>query len=785
MNAPGLNADERVLIRSDNVEIRGRSYTAILTDRRLILSIDGVGPEGEKIEYDTGSFRTASLSDNGDTVIIEVAGEELHGNLALSFPGDPPRSDELGDWASALHILISRHRLPDENIFESKSPVVNRDDIDSLFEAEPEKTLKKDKKSEKLEKRREKQARKKKKQDGRQEKKEIKREKAEIKGFDDEERPSGWFSNIFGYLYAPGRTFSDSASNRSILSAMIYFLFCAVAFSLLLSTTLQFESGIQEILKVSSRFFTIFIFCGLVFGIFLHLGTKIAGGRGIRGFVSTYKAIMFSVMPFVVIGWFSYNGTYYGMFIAIIWSVVIMIKGISNLHETTISRAVLAFVIALILTGISIFIVNKAFFLVDKIEEFNMLKSGMNITSTASSPTSLPETVPTTAMTAATVAAIPTMLPVNEFGKITVTGQAVIAGVSQYTPVRTSSQMELPCFEPAAGPQSIHTINHTFRYQDREITISIPIDERIYLGATQSTKVAIISSDLSQQDWEPDYYRSFIEQSDLYTLYDSIGGALRQVKSKMKLDEDEYAELITVYVQSIPYERNKIIWAPKFPIETVYEGEGDCDDKSILLNALLAEEGYNSAFLSFGEEEHMATGIKSSSGSYKNTGYVFIETSDVDYMGTVPIGLETGVKLVSTPLVIKTGKGTGITYNAYTDTQTLRDSLEMAWDEQEALKPGMDTKWELLSEKMSEMEILKPTMEEYKTSGDIENYNLLVEEYNALYGEYTNISEEYSALAGRYEALGELARNINERRYDRPGVYIYLREWEDLFGWAS
>ena len=787
MYDPRLNPDEHVLIRSDNVRIKGRSFTAVLTDRRLILAGDeNEEPQGENIEYDTGLFRKVSLSDTGTTVNIEVEGEELSGNLELSFPGEPPRSDEPDDWASALHILISKRRLPDNYLFESEIPVVERKDIDTLFEKKPEVPPIREKTSNKDRNKKEKEIKKRERQDKKREKEKIKKEKkAEKKDLGDEMRGPGALSNIFGYLYAPGRSFSDFACNRSTLAALIYFLVCGAAFSIIFSSIQYYELGIGHIQAVSYKLFAIFAFCALLFGIFLHIGTKIGGGRGGKGIGSTYKAIMYSVMPFVVVGWISFNGTYYGLFIAILWSAAIMIKGLSIVHEISASRALFVFLIALILVGLSIFIVNKMFFLADKIEEFNMLKSGMNLTSPVSSPTSLPETTPTAASVAVPITAIPTMISTDEFEKITVTGQAVVAGVSPYTPVRTSSQMELPYFEPASGPQFIHTINHTFRYRDKEITVSIPIDERIYLGATQGTKGAIISSDLSQQDWEPDYYRSFIEQSDLYTLYDSIAGALQQVKSRMKLDDDEYAELITVYVQSIPYERNKIIWAPKFPIETVYEGKGDCDDKSILLNALLAEEDYNSAFLSFGEEEHMATGIKSITGSYRNTGYVFIETSDVDYIGTVPIGLETGVKLLSTPLVIKTGKGTGMTYNSYPDTQALRDSLEKAWNEQEELKPGMDLKWELLSEKMSEIELLKPTMEEYKTSGDIENYNLLVEEYNALCGGYTNISEEYSVLTRRYEALGELARNINERRYDRPGAYSYLREWENLFGWAS
>ncbi len=69
--------------------------------------------------------------------------------------------------------------------------------------------------------------------------------------------------------------------------------------------------------------------------------------------------------------------------------------------------------------------------------------------------------------------------------------------------------------------------------------------------------------------------------------------------SRQNLSDDEYLELIAVYVQSLRYETQEQNPA-KFPIETVVDRAGDCDDKSLLFAGLLSREGYPVALLLFG-----------------------------------------------------------------------------------------------------------------------------------------------------------------------------------------
>ena len=104
-----------------------------------------------------------------------------------------------------------------------------------------------------------------------------------------------------------------------------------------------------------------------------------------------------------------------------------------------------------------------------------------------------------------------------------------------------------------------------------------------------------------------------------------------KVKTSRNLSDDEYLELMSDFVQSLRYETIKENPA-KFPIETVMDGAGDCDDKSLLLAGLLSHEGYTVALLSFGPETHMATGVGSTDYLYKNTSYAFVETTNVSFV---------------------------------------------------------------------------------------------------------------------------------------------------------
>jgi hypothetical protein len=80
----------------------------------------------------------------------------------------------------------------------------------------------------------------------------------------------------------------------------------------------------------------------IISAILLHIGVVIMGGRG--GFVQTFKASVYGLTPYYLLGWIPIIGVLAG-----IWGLVIEIFGIRELHDMTTGRAVIAWLISLVI----------------------------------------------------------------------------------------------------------------------------------------------------------------------------------------------------------------------------------------------------------------------------------------------------------------------------------------------------------------------------------------------------------------------------------------------------
>lgn len=100
-------------------------------------------------------------------------------------------------------------------------------------------------------------------------------------------------------------------------------------------------------------------------------------------------------------------------------------------------------------------------------------------------------------------------------------------------------------------------------------------------------------------------------------------------------DEYQMVEFTIAFVQSLPYTVDSVTSPfdeyPRYPVETLVDGGGDCEDTSILLAALLNEMGYGVVLL--GLPEHMAVGLKGGENiygtywEYEGAKYYYIETT--------------------------------------------------------------------------------------------------------------------------------------------------------------
>ncbi len=128
---------------------------------------------------------------------------------------------------------------------------------------------------------------------------------------------------------------------------------------------------------------------------------------------------------------------------------------------------------------------------------------------------------------------------------------------------------------------------------------------------------------------------------------------VNQIKEKSS-NSNEQARIAIRMVQGIPYDYDGLYGIPegRLPYEVLYDMEGVCGEKSLLLAFLLRELGYGVAIFEFERESHRAVGIKCDNGNYVSN-YCFIESTDYYPIGQIPFEYVGGVNIRdATPEII-------------------------------------------------------------------------------------------------------------------------------------
>ena len=155
-----------------------------------------------------------------------------------------------------------------------------------------------------------------------------------------------------------------------------------------------------------------------------------------------------------------------------------------------------------------------------------------------------------------------------------------------------------------------------------------------------------------QVDWFFDYYKS-LDRFDIvdysayvFDPYDNqfVEFLVDKILSLKDLQSNvEIINFIASFVQSIEYKNDDLENAsyeyPRYPLETLKEKRGDCEDKAILTAALLDSLGYTVSLLRL--PQHMAVGVQLNETipgySYYIDQYYFLETTALHMtLGRVP-----------------------------------------------------------------------------------------------------------------------------------------------------
>jgi len=315
---------------------------------------------------------------------------------------------------------------------------------------------------------------------------------------------------------------------------------------------------------------------------------------------------------------------------------------------------------------------------------------------------------------------------------------------------------------------------HSYPFRHELITITVPVSDSVYRGAKNTDKEVTLYGNVSEEIWVTESYRSMVNDPAQDDFYRTLAGGFKTIKNRNGLSEDEYLELITTFVQSLRYETLTDNPA-KFPIETVVDGSGDCDDKSLLLAGLLSREGYRVALMSFGPEAHMAVGVAADDYLYKNTNYTYIETTNISFVGVPAEILRGGLTLQSSPIIIPMGNGTKI-YTSGKDTQFINNAYLQSEQKANELEPRIKSLEVDLKARQEKITQLESQMQSMRDSDNIRNYNAEVSVHNGLVSDYNTHLSTYRALFAQYEKTVQVHNYILEHEFDRPGVYEYVKQ---------
>lgn len=314
---------------------------------------------------------------------------------------------------------------------------------------------------------------------------------------------------------------------------------------------------------------------------------------------------------------------------------------------------------------------------------------------------------------------------------------------------------------------------YAFPFQDRTVVVDIRPGAGVYAGAKASDKSArIYDHSIPEEEWRAGIYRALIADPGQDGFFSELLAEFRSEREANRMDPDEYAELLAVFVQSIPYETQDEA-SPRFPVETFVEGIGDCDDKSLLLAALLSREGYLTALLYFEPERHMAVGIGCPGTGYQDSGYAYVETTNVTLVGNAPRELAGGTILASAPLVISIGEGT-LGYTRCTETAEIGVAVADMGKELAVLDDEIRGRERTLKEKRDLLDIEKASMDLMRSRGDLSGYNMRVAAYNARVEEYNQLRSGLLLLVERYNRIAGVHNHLVSQQHDRKGLYAWF-----------
>ena len=204
---------------------------------------------------------------------------------------------------------------------------------------------------------------------------------------------------------------------------------------------------------------------------------------------------------------------------------------------------------------------------------------------------------------------------------------------SNYEALLNQYQKAVASLPLSPEPISAETINMnyewTFKGREWNLSLLVPESQYDYYQEKERTSTRDYSVYVTHP-FDDEFINTIIMKFNFIAL-------------EMEYTEEEKINLVISFVQSLPYTSDNVTTPydeyPRYPLETLVDNGGDCEDTSILTCALLKSMNYDVILIA--PPRHMAVGVNIDTDGWSytknNKQYFYLETTSEGWeIGSIP-----------------------------------------------------------------------------------------------------------------------------------------------------
>ncbi len=309
-------------------------------------------------------------------------------------------------------------------------------------------------------------------------------------------------------------------------------------------------------------------------------------------------------------------------------------------------------------------------------------------------------------------------------------------------------------------------VKFVWKYDGRSYYLNEIFSKSLYNQYSSMPRVLTYPEGQAPANLRDSFYALFLAPRSGDNMLDKVVADLNKIAQIDGITGDKLIEFMMAFVQYIPYDTSKVnnTNVPNYIYETLYRNSGVCSDKSFLAVAMLRKLGYGAAILDFPENKHSAAGVScSAADATGNSGYCFIETTNFFPIGVIPNALKSGQAENSSQFdgIFDAGhlgsmevyqRTSAKSYAGLAQTKAKADLIKKLAQTIDGEKTELNTITLELSNDRAALDSLQVQMNNYKNSGDWDNYNRLIPQYNEAVSNYNDKLANYQLKIDIYNA---------------------------------